>query len=262
MEVTVSGTMTLTQEQLDSFHANGIPRATVRSSQADELDLYRREYDAEFAKANAGRRRATNLAVAFDADEETRRSPSTACSRSSTVRAEHPLPQAAVQPKILDVVEDLIGPNIMLFHDQALFKPAHHGGAVTWHQDNDLLENAGPQALVSCWITLDDATRENGAMLGNPRQPPQAAVARQDGEERRPCSTSRTRSMRAKAVRHRRAAGGCMFHHCQTLHYTQPNETPNQRPRVCDPLHAAGNEVGQRAHQVDAGWDSGDRCSG
>jgi hypothetical protein len=20
-----------------------------------------------------------------------------------------------------------------------------------------------------------------------------------------------------------------MFHHCQTLHYTQPNETPNQR---------------------------------
>ena len=24
-------------------------------------------------------------------------------------------------------------------------------------------------------------------------------------------------------------AGGCMFHHCQTLHYTQPNETERQR---------------------------------
>ena len=24
-------------------------------------------------------------------------------------------------------------------------------------------------------------------------------------------------------------AGGCMFHHCQTLHYTQPNTTDRQR---------------------------------
>ena len=31
---------------------------------------------------------------------------------------------------------DLIGPTIQLFHDQALFKPAHTGGPIHWHQDN------------------------------------------------------------------------------------------------------------------------------
>ena len=39
---------------------------------------------------------------------------------------------------ILDIVESLIGPNIQLFHDQALYKPAHHGDAVYWHQETDI----------------------------------------------------------------------------------------------------------------------------
>ena len=36
--------------------------------------------------------------------------------------------QLLYDTRILDIAEDLIGPNIQLFHDQALYKPAHHGG--------------------------------------------------------------------------------------------------------------------------------------
>jgi phytanoyl-CoA hydroxylase len=39
-------------------------------------------------------------------------------------------------PHLLDIVEDLIGCNIQLFHDHLLHKPPEYGGPVFWHQDN------------------------------------------------------------------------------------------------------------------------------
>ena len=56
--------------------------------------------------------------------------------------------------QILDVVEDLIGPNIQLFHDRALYKAPRHGGpaflapgqrvlALPTGQSRELLANAG-----------------------------------------------------------------------------------------------------------------------
>ena len=65
---------------------------------------------------------------------------------------------------ILDRVESLVGTSeIMLYHDQALYKPALHGDEVPWHQDNGYwrLEPAG---AVSLWMALDDADTENGCM--------------------------------------------------------------------------------------------------
>ena len=47
-------------------------------------------------------------------------------------------------PQILDVVEDLMGPNIQLFHDFILRKPDRHGGAVFWHQDNQAWQSMPP----------------------------------------------------------------------------------------------------------------------
>ena len=64
---------------------------------------------------------------------------------------------------LLDIAESLIGPNIQLFHDQALYKPARHGGEVPWHQDNGYWR-CTPANLVSIWMALDDADEENGCM--------------------------------------------------------------------------------------------------
>ena len=64
---------------------------------------------------------------------------------------------------LLDIAESLVGADIQLFHDQALYKPAYHGGEVYWHQDNAYWQCAPPN-LVSIWIALDDADEENGCM--------------------------------------------------------------------------------------------------
>ena len=64
---------------------------------------------------------------------------------------------------LLDIAESLVGPNIQLFHDQALYKPARYGGEVPWHQDNGYWR-CTPSNLVSIWMALDDADEDNGCM--------------------------------------------------------------------------------------------------
>ncbi len=129
--------------------------------------------------------------------------------------------------RILDVIEDLIGPNIQLFHDQALYKPAYHGGPVHWHQDNAYWQCA-PANLVSAWLTLDDVNRDNGAMQFIPGTHLQVV-----GHDRATTSNtlldSGSHADASRAVVVDLPAGGITIHHCQTLHMTAPNTTANQR---------------------------------
>jgi ectoine hydroxylase-related dioxygenase (phytanoyl-CoA dioxygenase family) len=125
---------------------------------------------------------------------------------------------------ILDIAEDLIGPRIQLFHDQALFKPAHHGGPIHWHQDNGYWKCL-PANLVSCWLTLDDVDVTNGAMhlsLGSHL----AAHGHERGDVLLDASEALTD---VEPVVVDLSAGGAMFHHCQALHSTPPNRTDRQR---------------------------------
>jgi ectoine hydroxylase-related dioxygenase (phytanoyl-CoA dioxygenase family) len=53
---------------------------------------------------------------------------------------------------------------VRFWHDQLFCKPARHGGIVAWHQDYSYWTRTVPVAHLSCWIGLDDSTRENGAL--------------------------------------------------------------------------------------------------
>ncbi|MBT6149603.1 MAG: hypothetical protein HOH74_29460, partial [Gemmatimonadetes bacterium] len=125
---------------------------------------------------------------------------------------------------ILDIVEDLIGSRIQLFHDQALFKPAQHGGPISWHQDNGYWKCL-PANLVSCWLTLDGVDVANGAMHMIPGSHLAAhghvrGDVLLDASEALPDIDPTVVDL---------PAGGAMFHHCQTLHSTPPNRTDRQR---------------------------------
>jgi phytanoyl-CoA hydroxylase len=129
-------------------------------------------------------------------------------------------------PRILAVPRAVLGPNLMLFHDQGLYKPARHGGPVPWHQDNGYWR-CRPATLVSCWLTLDDVDAANGAMQVSVGS--HLAPAAHDGLAQSrvliAAPTPDPATVRVVAL----PAGGCMFHHCQTLHYTAPNTTDRQR---------------------------------
>ena len=66
----------------------------------------------------------------------------------------------ARHPRILDVVKSLLGPDLKIYVDQTLCKPARVGSAKPPHQDSAYWTHIDPPNLVICWMSLDDATEE------------------------------------------------------------------------------------------------------
>ena len=66
-------------------------------------------------------------------------------------------------PRLLDCVEPIIGPNIALFASHYIAKPPKTGKAVGWHQDGSYwpLE---PMVVTTVWLALDKVDEENGCM--------------------------------------------------------------------------------------------------
>jgi ectoine hydroxylase-related dioxygenase (phytanoyl-CoA dioxygenase family) len=62
-----------------------------------------------------------------------------------------------------DLCHDLIGPDARLYWEQAVYKQPHSAEPVLWHQDNGYTY-VEPQAYLTCWVALTDATIENGCV--------------------------------------------------------------------------------------------------
>lgn len=69
----------------------------------------------------------------------------------------------ARNPDILDMVEQLIGPDIALWNMSFFAKPAVNGKRTPWHQDGQYWP-IRPLATCTVWIAVDDATVDNGCM--------------------------------------------------------------------------------------------------
>ena len=65
-------------------------------------------------------------------------------------------------PEILDMAEQLIGPDIALWNS-SFFKPAKKGRATPWHQDGEYWP-IRPLATCTVWIAIDDSTPDNGCL--------------------------------------------------------------------------------------------------
>jgi hypothetical protein len=65
--------------------------------------------------------------------------------------------------EILDMVEQLIGPDIVLWGSQLFCKPAGDGMPVPWHQDGQYWP-IDPLATVTVRLAIDDSIPENGCM--------------------------------------------------------------------------------------------------
>ncbi len=66
-------------------------------------------------------------------------------------------------PLFADLCHDLVGPDARLYWDQAVYKQAHAAEPVLWHQDNGYTY-VEPQAYLTCWVALTDATLDNGCV--------------------------------------------------------------------------------------------------
>ncbi|MEM9269709.1 MAG: phytanoyl-CoA dioxygenase family protein [Pseudomonadota bacterium] len=69
----------------------------------------------------------------------------------------------ATDPRILDHVQDLIGPNILCWASAILSKKPRDPKRVPWHQDASFWM-LSPARTVTVWLAIDDADEDNSAM--------------------------------------------------------------------------------------------------
>ena len=80
----------------------------------------------------------------------------------------------ARDPRILDKVEDLLGPDILIFTSTFFIKEPHSATIAAWHQDSTYY-GLEPKDEVTVWIALTEASEAAGCMdalsfQGRPRQ--------------------------------------------------------------------------------------------
>jgi ectoine hydroxylase-related dioxygenase (phytanoyl-CoA dioxygenase family) len=69
----------------------------------------------------------------------------------------------AMRPSILDLVEGVIGPDILVYNSTIFSKPPRSSEFVSWHQDSYyLLQNEA--RMVAVWIAMTPSTPESGCM--------------------------------------------------------------------------------------------------
>src|ERR1700681_3788250 len=126
----------------------------------------------------------------------------------------------------------LLGGAVRFWHDQLFCKPAHHGGVVAWHQDYSYWTRPHPLAHLTCWIGLDDSTRENGCLNyipGSHKWPdlPKPVLAGEMDGIRDTLPDELKEKFEPVAIELKK--GESSFHHARTMHGSHANNTPAPR---------------------------------
>jgi non-heme Fe2+,alpha-ketoglutarate-dependent halogenase len=133
--------------------------------------------------------------------------------------------------KILDAVEDLIGPNVMLFGASIFAKNGRDPRYVSWHQDSTYF-GLTPHEEVTVWVALTPANSVNGVLRVLPGS--------HAGPDLKHVETYEKDNMLAKgqslvgiddklAVEMPLEPGQFSLHHERTAHSSLPNRSDDRR---------------------------------
>ena len=139
----------------------------------------------------------------------------------------------------------LLGQSFRLFHDQLFCKPAKHGGVVAWHQDFSYWTFTKPMHHLTCWIGLDNATKENGCLYFVPGShkwgllPVTGLTGDMDAVKE--VLNEEQAGIFEKRVANELPAGYASFHHPLTMHGSYANYS--ERPRRAVVINAMGHRT-------------------
>ncbi len=135
-------------------------------------------------------------------------------------------------PRILDAVEDLLGPDILCWTTNFFIKEARTPDYVSWHQDVTYW-GLDPDDVVTAWVALSDAPVESGAMEFIPGTHRMGQLPHADTfHEHNLLSRGQEIAVEVdagKAVKVPLKAGEMSLHHVKLAHYSGPNTTGDRR---------------------------------
>jgi hypothetical protein len=143
------GEWRLDQQDLDTYKADGLLKAPFRIE--DSLLGRMRESLDKLLRDNA------------DIAPETLVCPHIPYGKNHDDVAAQAWLDYARHPGILNLVQQILGPDIILWGSQVFCKPPLVGKEIPWHQDGQYWP-IRPIATCSVWMALDDVSPENGCM--------------------------------------------------------------------------------------------------
>src|SRR3954447_16829098 len=156
----------------------------------------------------------------------------------------------AAHPAVLDAVEDIIGPDILIHSSTIFTKYARDEKFVSWHQDSHYWGLSEPR-LVSAWIALTDSTIDNGCLRVLPgthtrafehlEEPQQANILTRGHTV---CDTLAVDQAIDIILR----AGEMSFHHANLIHGSNPNTSTG--PRIGVAVRYAATAVRQNKSHI------------
>lgn len=135
-------------------------------------------------------------------------------------------------PAIVMPASQLLGGGVRFWHDQLFCKPAKHGGVVAWHQDYSYWTRTQPMAHLTCWVGLDDSTRDNGCLYYVPGSHrwnllPITGLTGNMDEIQTVLTPEQKEQFNPVPIELKR--GECTFHHPLLVHGSYENRVDRQR---------------------------------
>lgn len=160
----------------------------------------------------------------------------------------------ATHPKLLDMIERQIGPNITFWSSHLLCKPPRTGLSVPWHQDA-MEWNVKGSFSASIWIPLDDVDDQSGTMSilpgwhkkGPLPQIPRAGDARDDFDADID-PKALPENLDEMTVTYHLKAGQPAIHHVMMPHNSTPNRSDRWRRVMIFRYIAPDGELGEQTY--------------
>ena len=216
----------LTKEQVEFFHHRGY-LAGLRIFSDQQIETLRTELMELIDPKHPGH----DLFYEFHSNEST--DPATVLFHAlGAWRITQGFHDLLWSPAFLMASSQLLGGAVRFWHDQLFCKPPHYGGVVAWHQDYSYWTRTEPMAHLSCWIGLDDSTRDSGCLhyvpgshrwrllpitgLANDMQAIESVLSQEQKAEFKPVPIELKK-------------GECSFHHPLMVHGSYENRSDHPR---------------------------------
>ena len=134
-------------------------------------------------------------------------------------------------PRILDAMEDLLGPNILCWNTSFFIKEAHDPGFVSWHQDATYW-GLSSSDVATAWIAFSPANKVSGCMkfiAGTHQQQVQHADTFDQNNLLTRGQEIAVEVDEAEAVYVELMPGQASLHHVLLFHGSEPNRSDDRR---------------------------------
>lgn len=145
---------------------------------------------------------------------------------------------------VLDIMEQLVGPDILLFHSKLMMKSAKDGTFTPWHQDWGYWRHGSDQPTqVNCMLAIDAATEANGCIRFVPGSHHDGPIDHQDFKTKSFSIGLANEFDAYESVPVEMAPGDAVFFGPLVIHGSAPNTSAQHRRANTFAFDRVGNQT-------------------